>query len=176
MMQCSDVMKELVEVVGPDSSVADAAERMRDAGVGFLPVIDGARRVLGVLTDRDIALRVCAEHRSCEATIVGDIMSEELVACRPDDSLESAEREMIHASVFRVVVTDEDGTLRGVITLTDLAHYEDPLAASRVLRLVTSREFRFEGVPGRPSSPPTLGEGESALPAFTALHPGTMLH
>ena len=175
-MFCSDVMKELVQVVSPDASIAEAAQYMRDAGVGYLPVCRSDRRVVGVITDRDIAIRGCAEHRSSEATPVSEIMTEQVVSCSPDDLLECAEREMIHEGVSRVMILDAAGRLAGVITIVDLAHYEDPLAAARVLRLSTSREFRLSGLPGRRSVTSMLPvERDFNWSSLTALHPGTLM-
>jgi CBS domain-containing protein len=116
---------------------------MRDAGIGFLPVCDDERHLLGVLTDRDIAVRVCATGRAPSETPVQDIMSRDIVGCSPSDPVSVAESLMAKNLKSRIVMIDDDGRLVGLISLVDLAQYEDPLAVARLVRQVGIREFRF---------------------------------
>src|SRR5207302_9806279 len=89
-MECREIMKEDVECIGPEDPVHDAARAMRDQGIGFLPVCDPGGRVLGTVTDRDLAVRVVAED--CDpSTPVGDVMTREVVACKPQDSVQDAQ-------------------------------------------------------------------------------------
>lgn len=140
-MLCSDVMRMEVEALPPDATAEDAARKMREELVGFLVVCGPNARVLGVLTDRDVALRVCAAGLP-STTPVSELMTREIVSCRPEDPLTRAEDQMIARQKSRVVVMDEEGRLHGVISLTDVAHFEEPLRAARVLREITAREFR----------------------------------
>src|SRR5688572_10438997 len=87
---CHEIMKDEVAHVHVDASVADIAARMRDEGVGFLPICDEQDRVVGVITDRDIVIRVVAKNLPPEKTPVTDVMTREVIACRPIDSLKSA--------------------------------------------------------------------------------------
>ena len=80
-------MKTEVQTVGPDDTVQWASEKMTWADVGFLPVCDADRRVIGVITDRDIVVRVVAKGISPENARVGDCMTCEVVMCRPTDDL-----------------------------------------------------------------------------------------
>ena len=141
-MLCRDLMKTDVECVASNESVAEAARRMRDEEVGFLPVCDPAGRVLGAITDRDITVRLVTERRSPD-TPVQDLMTREVVACHPTHLIERAEFLMGRAKVSRIMCIDEDsGHLVGVISLSDIAQVEEGARASETLREVSSREVR----------------------------------
>jgi CBS domain-containing protein len=116
---------------------------MRDANVGFLPVCNDAGQVVGVMTDRDIAVRVDAEGRSASTCPVGDVMTRETICCRATDDLGRAEDLMAEHKKSRVLVTDEDGVLEGVVSLSDVAQFEGPRRAAATIRTVTSREARL---------------------------------
>ena len=140
-MRCEDIMKEDVECVDPKESVQEAARRMRDANVGFLPVCDSSKKVLGALTDRDIAIRIVAEGRP-PTTAAADVMTREVVACRPDADVRDAEQLMGTRQKSRMIVADEDGRLVGVISLSDIAQVEEGSRASETMKQVTDREVR----------------------------------
>src|SRR5881296_2422204 len=105
-MRCEEIMKRDVECIAPMQPVQEAARRMRDANVGFLPVCDSTRKVLGAITDRDIALRIVAENRP-PTTVVGDVMTREVIACRPDDEVTRAEQLMGKHHKSRMICTDK---------------------------------------------------------------------
>ena len=114
---------------------------MRDANIGFLPVCDPSRKVLGAITDRDIAVRVVADGRP-PTTAVGDVMTREVVACRPEDDVRRAEELMGKQHKSRMIVADEQWRLLGVISLSDIAQVEDASRASQTMKQVTEREVR----------------------------------
>jgi CBS domain-containing protein len=107
----------------PNMSVSEAARLMREEHVGSLVVVSDTeqkRLVVGMLTDRDIALAaVAAEHASAMLR-VADIMSKNLVITRPEDSMHAALGLMRHHGVRRLPVTDADGALIGIVALDDL--------------------------------------------------------
>jgi CBS domain-containing protein len=138
-MRCEDLMRRPVLYLRRNHSAAFAARRMREANVGFLPVCDDRGHVLGVLTDRDLALRVCATERSSTRTRVTDVMTREVIACRPEADVQVAEQLMEAHKKSRILVTSHDGKLQGVISLSDVARAFEPLAAF-TLRAVASRE------------------------------------
>ena len=121
----------------------EAAKMMRECGCGVLPVVDAERRVLGVLTDRDIVLRVCAAGGALDKTPVSSIMSREVVACNATDSLQAAQELMSLHQKQRLPVL-EGGKLVGVLSLTDIAQVEEPTRVARLLREITAREVRLE--------------------------------
>jgi CBS domain-containing protein len=137
-MFCRDVMKLTVECLRPTESVQAAAKRMRQMNIGFLPVCDAGTRVLGTLTDRDIAIRVVAEARTPD-TPVAHVMTREAVSCNPDDDIKRAEELMVAHQKSRLLCCDEDGNLVGVITVSDLAGVANGAAVAEILREVTRR-------------------------------------
>ena len=140
-MRCEEIMKRDVKCVSPRDIVEDAACRMRDENVGFLPVCDESKNVLGTLTDRDIAIRAVAGKKP-GSTLVEDVMTREVVCCRPGDDLQKAEQLMADNHKSRIICTDERGCLVGVISLSDIAQHEGGARASDTLRQVSEREAR----------------------------------
>jgi CBS domain-containing protein len=122
-MRCDEVMTREVETIAPTATVLDAARRMRDLDIGFLPVCQSDDTPVGTLTDRDIVVRAGAEERPLH-TPVEEVMTGEVIACRPSDDLERAEELMRTNQVSRVLVVDDDGRIAGVISLADIARYE----------------------------------------------------
>ena len=136
-MLCEDIMKTDVECVSPADTIEDAARRMRDENLGFLPVCDESRQVLGTITDRDIAIRAVAESLP-SATPVEDVMTGEVVSCSPKDSIDTALQLMAENHKSRIMCLDEDDRLAGVISLSDIAQLVGD--ASETLRQVSDRE------------------------------------
>jgi len=140
-MRCEEIMKRDVQCVQPTDSVQLAAKRMREANVGFLPVCDSSKKVIGAVTDRDIVLRIVADGRPL-TTAVGDVMTREVVACAPGDDVRRAEELMGKQHKSRMILADEDWRLLGVISLSDIAQVEDASRASQTMKQVTEREAR----------------------------------
>jgi CBS domain-containing protein len=141
-MLCRDLMKGDVLCVKAQTTVAEAAAIMRDEQIGFLPICDEARQVIGTLTDRDIAVRVVADNFSADEP-VGLFMTPSVVACRSDDNLSVAQDLMGEMQVSRIVCMSETGELDGVISLSDIAQVGDGTDATATLRSVTVREARI---------------------------------
>lgn len=122
-MRALDVMTENPESVTPETSLADAARKMRDLDVGIIPVVESesSRRLRGVVTDRDIAVRAVAEGLDPQTTSVQDVMTTELETCNKNDSLREVMRVMEQEQVRRVPITDREGRLVGIIAQADLA-------------------------------------------------------
>jgi CBS domain-containing protein len=122
-MKCKDVMTTNVSCCLATDPVSEAAHQMRDRQVGPVPVLDdlASRHVAGILTDRDIAVKVVAEGRDPDATPVSLVMTNELVTCHPEDDVDDAMEAMSHRLVRRVLVVDERGTLQGIISQADIA-------------------------------------------------------
>jgi CBS domain-containing protein len=85
-MQVKDIMTEAVEVVAPGMALAEAAERMRALDIGMMPVQDGDE-VVGVITDRDMAMRAIARGLDPNTATVGEVMTPEIVFCYEDQSV-----------------------------------------------------------------------------------------
>jgi CBS domain-containing protein len=141
-MQCSTLMKSDVECCGLDQTVEHAAERMADRGIGFLPVCDDERNVVGALTDRDIVLRVVARGLSASVTRVREVYTKDVIACPATSELSSAEQLMSKHKKSRIICLDGRGRLAGVISLSDIARIETGARSSALLRSVAQREAR----------------------------------
>lgn len=140
-MRCEEIMKKEVECLSPKNTIEEAAVRMRDKNVGFLPICDPSKKVLGTLTDRDIVIR-CIATRKPLNTPVEAVMTREVVACRPQDDIQRAEQLMAQYAKSRIMCIDESGKLIGVISLSDIAQFEDATRAVETLRQVSEREMR----------------------------------
>jgi CBS domain-containing protein len=113
---------------------------MRDKGIGFLPVCDAKRRVLGTLTDRDIVIRWAVEQGADVEAPVERIMTREVISCHADDDIDTCEERMATHKKSRILILDDDTRLIGVISLSDLAQCGRARRAGRTLRQVTTRE------------------------------------
>jgi CBS domain-containing protein len=118
--QIRDLMTENPSAIDADKPVAYAAKMMRDEDVGLAPIVQGDRLV-GTVTDRDIAIRVVAEGRDPESTTVREVASTDLVTIDPEQSLDEALRLMAQHQVRRLPVVEEDGRLVGVLAQADIA-------------------------------------------------------
>lgn len=112
-----DVMTTPVETVAIETTVAEAATRLSEAGIGSLVV--GEERVDGIVTETDV-VRSVAEGRDPTGTTVGDLMSDPVVTIRPTDTVRQAGERMGSNGVKKLPVT-EDGVAVGIVTTTDLA-------------------------------------------------------
>jgi CBS domain-containing protein len=106
--------------VGSGSTVVEAARLMRDEDAGLVPVCEG-QKLVGTVTDRDIAIRVVAEGREPESITVGEIASRELVTIDPQQELDEELRLMARHQVRRFPVDEEDGKLVGIVAQADIA-------------------------------------------------------
>src|SRR3954449_5566304 len=111
--------------IDSDKSIAHAAKMMRDEDVGLAPIVEGDRLV-GTVTDRDIAIRVVAEGKDPESTKVKEIASTDLVTVDPQQNLDEALRLMAQHQVRRLPVVEEDGRLVGVVAQADVAEEAKP--------------------------------------------------
>jgi CBS domain-containing protein len=105
--------------IAPDDPIVKAARLMRDVEVGSLPVIEQGRLV-GMLTDRDIAVRVIAEGKSSKSTTVAEVFSRDPVVAEPDQDLDEALRLMARHQVRRLPVVEDD-RLVGILAQADVA-------------------------------------------------------
>ena len=122
-MKVCDVMSRDVQVASPTQTIRDAAQIMAKIDAGVLPVGDNDRLV-GMITDRDIAIRAVAEGKS-PTTKVSDIMSDEVLYCFDDQDLDEVAQNMSEMKVRRLPVVNRDKRLVGIISIGDLARNED---------------------------------------------------
>jgi CBS domain-containing protein len=118
-----DTMTENPRSIGAGASVVEAAQLMREAHVGSLPITDGDQLV-GMLTDRDITMRVVAEAADRMGASVGDVSSRDLITVEPDRDLDEALQLMARHQVRRLPVV-ENGRLVGIVAQADIALSEN---------------------------------------------------
>jgi len=123
-----EVMTATPETVATTSTLAEAASKMKQQDAGAMVVVDDSKRVVGILTDRDIAIRAVAEGRDAKTTKVGDIASTDLKSLSPTDSVKDAVRLMRQQKIRRLPVV-ENGRPVGVVSIGDLAEERDPHSA-----------------------------------------------
>jgi CBS-domain-containing membrane protein len=138
-MLCSDVMKLSPHSVRATDTVRAAAQLMNVANVGFLPVCNANHQVVGTITDRDIAVR-CVAMGIPPTSSVGTIMTKGAITCLASDGISRAHSLMAQHKKSRLLCCDENGELKGVISLSDLATLTDGPSAVNTLRRVATRE------------------------------------
>jgi CBS domain-containing protein len=131
-----EVMTSKLCSIDVDKPVAYAAKMMRDEDVGMAPIVEGDRLV-GVLTDRDIAVRVVAEGRDPEQVKVTEVASSDLVTLDPQQDLDEALRLMARHQVRRLPVVEEDGRLVGVVAQADVAQQADEQRTGEVVEQIS---------------------------------------
>jgi len=120
-------------------TVRECAIMMRDEEIGFVPICNDAGEPMGAITDRDLAIRVLAENKSA-GEAVDQFMTRDVVSCRIGDDVDEAERLMREHQKSRIMVCDEMGRLRGVISLADIADVESDESLGETLQHVKSDE------------------------------------
>jgi CBS domain-containing protein len=129
-----EVMTSNPTTVRPDTPATEAAQIMKKEDTGIVPIADGDR-LAGVITDRDLTLKIVAEGGSPETT-VGELASKDLVTIDPQQSLEEAARLMAEHQVRRLPVVEEDGRLVGILSQKDVAEAgHDTLTGEVVQRI-----------------------------------------
>jgi CBS domain-containing protein len=131
-----EVMTSKLCSIDTDKTVVYAAKMMRDEDVGIAPIVEGDRLV-GVLTDRDIAVRVVAEGRDPEQVKVTEVASRDVVTLDPQQDLDEALRLMARHQVRRLPVVEEDGRLVGVVAQADVAQQGDDARTGEVVEQIS---------------------------------------
>ena len=121
-MKAQDIMSKDPMCVTPDTPLVEAARIMKTENIGVVPVVEstGSKRLVGVLTDRDIAIRAVAEGRDGATTSVGHVMSSDVRTSAASDSVEDVMELMGREQVRRIPIVDESGALVGIIAQADI--------------------------------------------------------
>jgi len=136
-MQVRDVMTKDPSCVTPGATIREAAQVMQRENVGIVPVVEekGNRRLLGVVTDRDIAVRVVAEGRGADTRVSEIMSSSRITTCAPDDDVDNAMKAMATEQVRRIPIVDERGSLVGIVAQADIVRKgHDSQEAQRTVR------------------------------------------
>jgi CBS domain-containing protein len=132
-------MKPDVGVIAASDDVGAAAAKMRELNAGFLPVFEKeSRKLVGTITDRDIAVRIVADRKPAE-TPVREAMTPDPVYCSADDDISRAEELMAQFKVSRIICIADDRSIAGVLSLSDIAQLGSGDAA-KTLSQVSQRE------------------------------------
>jgi CBS domain-containing protein len=136
-MQLRDIMTPGVEVIAPEATLQQAAQKMSRLDVGPLPVCDG-EQLVGMLTDRDITVRAVAEGCDPTTTTVREAMTPDIVYCFEDQEVQEATSLMEQYQIRRLPILNRNKRLVGIVSLGDLAvNTKDPRQAGEVLEQVS---------------------------------------
>ena len=136
-MKVKDAMHKRATWVTPDTSIRAAAKLMRDEDIGAIPVGENDRLV-GMITDRDIACRGLANGKDVAKLTVGRVVTKPIVYCRAKDKLEAAAKIMEKKGVRRLPVIDENKRMVGMLSLGDISSKAPKLLSGEVLRAVSA--------------------------------------
>ena len=123
MMKCQEIMTENPVCCLTGDKVYEIAQRMQTEDVGALPVVENhdTRKLIGIVTDRDLAVRVVGASRDATNTLVGDVMTPDPIVCHPLDDLDTTLETMARCQIRRIPVVDEAGQVVGIIAQADVA-------------------------------------------------------
>ena len=123
MKKCKDIMTKDLVTATSENTVVEVARLMKTEDIGPVLIVDNeqSKTLVGILTDRDIVLKVIAETKDAKATRVGEVMSKKLVTCRADDNVDVAMKAMAQYQLRRIPVVEENMRLVGIISQADLA-------------------------------------------------------
>lgn len=128
-MKVQEIMTQQVASCTPDADLASVAKLMWDRDCGVIPVLDAAGKVLAVVTDRDICIGVATKGRTASHVATREVMSGTLHACLPDDDIMVALETMKDVKVRRLPVIDQNGHLKGIVSLNDVVLRTKPRGA-----------------------------------------------
>lgn len=123
MKTCKEVMTSKPYCCLPTDYVAAVAQIMKRENIGPMPVVDSQenRKLIGIITDRDLAMKIVGEGRNAEDTKVEEVMTRKVVTCREDDEIQRAMKLMSERQLRRIVIVDHANKVVGIISQADLA-------------------------------------------------------
>ncbi len=165
MANVSEVMTRGIDPVDPSATVQEAATQMAELDVGAV-LVGTAEALEGILTDRDIIVRVVVEGRNPAEVQVREVMSPTVFSCKPDDSVEGAFAHMRERQIRRMPVLDESGRPVGVVTMSDVAkRVASPEQMREALRDISEPHRNRSEPEGQTAPEPGAPQTESAVPA-----------
>jgi CBS domain-containing protein len=123
MKKCSDIMTKDLVTCTPETTIVEVAQLMKNEDIGPVLIVDNddSRTLVGIVTDRDLVLKIIAEQRNVDTTRVGAVMSKKLVTCHADDNVDNAMKAMAQFQLRRIPVVEDNMRLVGIISQADLA-------------------------------------------------------
>lgn len=140
MTTCSDVMTRNPVCAQPDDTVASVAQLMKEKDIGPVPIVQDkiSKKLLGIVTDRDLAIKVVAEERDPKTTTVKEVMTKDVVTCRDTDNIESTLDAMSEHQLRRILVVDKNNLLVGIIAQADVAtRMDEPEKTGEVVKEIS---------------------------------------
>ena len=136
---CRDIMTADPVAVTKTDTVSEIAQKMRSADVGLIPVVENhySNKLVGVVTDRDLAMRVLAAGMDAEKTTAEEIMTANPICCLPDDTVSALTNLMSAHQIRRVLVVDEFGRMLGIVAQADLARQVDAETTGKVVEEIS---------------------------------------
>jgi CBS domain-containing protein len=139
MTKIAEVMTDRPRAIAPQTSIREAARLMEEEDVGSLPVVEDGARLVGIVTDRDIAIRAVARGLEPEETSVMDIASKEVYGLTPEDDLDDALEMMARAKVRRLPIVVRDNELVGMVAQADVARTTKEKKTGEVVEAISQR-------------------------------------
>jgi CBS domain-containing protein len=178
-MKCADIMSRNLEWLTETDSVLKAATVMAETGIGFLPICDARRRVIGVVTDRDLATRVLTKKVAVETTSAALFMSSPAITCLETTDIREAEELMANERKARLVITAADGSLSGVLSLADLIEHAPGRKSLETIQAVLWREALGPRAGARKDQPllkdDPIARSQPIPPDEAKVHPSIVL-
>jgi CBS domain-containing protein len=143
MKKCSDVMTRELIFCSPQDTIVEVAQLMKREDIGPVLIVDNpeARTLVGIVTDRDLVLKVIAEGLDPQGTRVEQVMSKKLVTCRADDDVDVAMQAMAQFQLRRIPVVEDSMKLVGIISQADVATRVDaPQKTAEVVKEISQPE------------------------------------
>jgi CBS domain-containing protein len=163
----AEVMTQRPRAVTLQMTVREAARLMDEEDVGSLPVVDEGERLIGIVTDRDVAVRVVGRGLDSDTTVVGDVASTDVAVLTPDHDLDDALRLMAREQVRRVPIVVRENQLVGIVAQADVAHAGKEKSTGEMVDAIS----RAPGGPRVASADRTSGARRPESPAREAQDP-----
>ena len=143
MKKCNEVMTKDPVCCLPDDSVATAAELMKSENIGSIPVIENeqSKKLVGIVTDRDLALKIVASALDAKSTKVETVMTRKVVTCLVDDELQKALDAMAEHQLRRIPVVDNHNRIVGIIAQADVAtRVDEPEKTAEIVKEISQNQ------------------------------------
>ena len=140
MKKCSEVMTKSPVCCLPNAMAADVAELMNSGNIGSIPVIENeqTKKIIGIVTDRDLTLKIVAKGLDAKSTKVEAVMTRKVVTCRADDDLQKALDAMAEHQLRRIPVVDVDHKIVGIIAQADVAtRFDQPEKTAEMVKEIS---------------------------------------
>lgn len=131
-MKVKDCMCDNVCCVKPETKIQEVAKLMNQNHIGCVPVCDDNNCICGIVTDRDIILRCIACNKDTNQTTASDIMTCNVTTCKQEDEMTNAQTKMEQKQIRRLPVCDSNNQVVGILTIGDLAHYDQQIGKQQV--------------------------------------------